>query len=91
LEGEAKLLVMKWTNLQPVGTLCSKEKIFSLLAEQCKLVEQDVMDIAAEVQATTAYTVALAIQGEVGPNGKVSIQQVMKGLTNAISMRDALY
>jgi hypothetical protein len=49
------------------------------------------MDIAAEVQATPAYTVALAIQREVGPNGKVSIQQVMKGLTNAISMRDAPY
>jgi hypothetical protein len=89
LAGEAKLLVMKWTNIQPVGTLCPQEKILSLLAEQCKLVELDVMDIAAEVRATTAVTVAHAIQREVGPNGKVAIQQVMKGLTNAISMRDA--
>jgi hypothetical protein len=53
-------------------------------------VELDVMDIVAEVRATTAVTVAHAIQREVGPNGKVAIQQVMKGLTNAISMRDAL-
>jgi hypothetical protein len=70
LEGEAKLLVMKWKNLQPVGTLCSKDKIFFLLAEQCKLVELDGMYIAAEVQATTAYTVSLAIHREVGPNSK---------------------
>ena len=69
---------------------CSKEKIFSLLKDQCKLVELDVMDIAAEVGATTAYTVALAIQREVGPSGKVFIQPVMKGLINAISMRDGL-
>ena len=45
------------------------EKIFSILKDQAKLVELDVMDIAAEVDATTAYTVALAIQREVGPSG----------------------
>jgi hypothetical protein len=32
-------------------------KIYELLAQQCKLVELDVMDIAAEVQATITYTV----------------------------------
>jgi hypothetical protein len=90
LAGEAKELVMNWTNLQPLDTLCPMEKIFSLLAEQCKLVELDVMDIAAEVRSTTEVTVSHAIQREVGPNDIVAIQQVMKGLTIAISMRDQL-
>jgi hypothetical protein len=89
LSGDAKQLVMKWTNKNS-GTPCTMEKIFQLLAEQCKLVELDVMDIAAEVQATTAHTVSLAIQREIGPNVAVTIPQVMKGLNNAIDMRDAL-
>jgi hypothetical protein len=90
LGGDAKHIIMNWTSLQPKVTLCRKDNIFELLAEQCKLVELDVMDIAAEVRATTAYTVSLAVQREVGPHGKCSIQQVMRGLTNAIAMRDAL-
>jgi hypothetical protein len=88
LDGEAKDLVVDWTAKNK--RVCRMEMIFSLLTDQCKLVELDVMDIAAEVDATTAYTVALAIQREVGPSGKVAIQQVMKGLNNAIAMRDAL-
>jgi hypothetical protein len=79
-----------WTNLQTPETLCPMETIFSILADQCKLVELDAIDIAAEVRGTTAVTVSYAVQREVGPNGKVAIQQVMKGLNNAISMRDQL-
>jgi hypothetical protein len=88
LEGDANDLVIEWSAKNK--RVCTMEKIFSLLTDQCKLVELDVMDIAAEVDTTTAHTVALAIQREVRPSGKVSIQPVMRGLTNAIAMRDGL-
>jgi hypothetical protein len=88
LDGDAKDLVVEWSIKN--GREANMARIFSLLEEQCKMVELDVMDIAAEVEATTAHTVAMAIQREVGPSGQVSIQTVMRGLNNAIAMRDGL-
>jgi hypothetical protein len=82
--------VMKWNSRQPPGTFLSMEIIFGLLLDDIRLVIPDPMDIAAEVRATTATSVALDIQKEIGPNQRVRISQVMRGLNNASEMRDAM-
>jgi hypothetical protein len=48
LEGEAKDIVVEWSTQN--GEEASMAKIFSILSNQCKLVELDGMDIAAEVE-----------------------------------------
>jgi hypothetical protein len=88
LDGDAKDLVVAWSTKN--GREASMARIFCILEEQCRMVELDVMDIAAEVEATTAHSVALAIMREAGHRGQVNIQPVMRGLTNAIAMRDGL-
>jgi hypothetical protein len=84
LTGKAKQAVMKWHSKQAPGNLISMEVIFDLLLEDIRLVIPDPMDIAAEVRATTATSVAMEIQKEIGQNRRIKISQVMRALNNAI-------
>jgi hypothetical protein len=90
LTGKVKQVVMKWHSKQAPGTLISMEVIFDLLLEDIRLVIPDPMDVAAEVRATTATSVAMEIQREIGQNRHVKISRVMRALNNAIEMREAL-
>jgi hypothetical protein len=54
LDGDAKDLVVEWSTRN--GREASMAKIFSILSDQCKLVELDGMDIAAEVEVKAAFS-----------------------------------
>jgi hypothetical protein len=66
LTGKAKQAVVKWHSKQAPGTLMTMEVISDQLLEDILLVIPDPMDIAAEVRATTATSVAVEIQKELG-------------------------
>jgi hypothetical protein len=90
LTGKAKQAVIIWRSKQAPGTLITMEVIFDPLLEDIRLVIPDPMDIAAEVRATTATTVAVEIQKELGQHRRVKISQVMRALNNDIEMGEAL-